>query len=799
MIAEDAIRDGVAALFERGHVVEVRALKTARGTASGYFDAAEALMTSVRQLDEQHVPAIYATINPVVPALLARSANRVTAYARDTTQDAHIVRRSRLLIDLDARRPSGISATDVEHEAALARAVVIRECLRKREWPEPLYVDSGNGAHLIYPIDLPNDADATRLVRDVLRVLAERFDDDVVEVDQSVHNAARIVKIPGTWARKGDDLPERPHRRSSLIDVPPLFGADIVTTMQLASLVADLAPRRDEQRTTHDASFDLEAFLVQHMAVKRGPEPYDGGERWIVECPFDSTHGGTSSAVLRLSSGALVYKCQHNGCRDRRWGDVRERYEPGYDGRRESSATSSRTHKDHADVVWDDSRPWPLLDRSALYGPAGEFVRGVAPNTEADPAALLFTVLAAVGNIAGGNVNARIHDDRHPARLFVVLVGKTSSGGKGTSYAVVRPLLRRIDESWFESRTLGGFGSGEAVVTELGATEDVEGGEIDPVDPVNPVDPRLLVVEREFARVLAVAGRDGSTLSMILRDAWDGAPLQARRSKTRVVAKNHHVSAIAHITPHELRESLRETEMSNGFANRFLFVASHRSQKLPFGGVIPEQAYDAYGALFKHAIGGAPDRVITFAEDARAPWAALYNAEEDRDGLTGDLTARSASQRLRLATAYAALDGDRYIRAAHVFAAEACWRYSVATVEHIFGDMRGDRTQDRLLAAAREAYPEGLTSVDVDRLFTKSVSAQRIGDAREALIKRNLLRKVQTPSGPAGGRPTMTIYAIPLAGSTGLTGSTVASHRVNPVDPVDPVVEADNVGDGAIV
>ncbi len=439
---------------------------------------------------------------------------------------------------------------------------------------------------------------------------------------------------------------------------------------------------------------------------------------------------------------------------------------------------------DKPQVNWGDASPWPTLDDAALYGPAGEFVRAVAPKTEADPAALLFTMLAAVGNIAGGNVNARIHDDRHPARLFIVLVGKTSSGGKGTSYAVVRPLLRRIDESWFESRTLGGFGSGEAVVTELGVAEDVGAGE---VDPVNPVDPRLLVIEREFARVLAVAGRDGSTLSMILRDAWDGAPLQVRRSKDRVIARNHHVSVIAHVTPRELRERLNESEMSNGFANRFLFVASRRSQRLPFGGVIPDSTYDAFSATFKHAIGRQSDRLIAFASDARQPWAALYNAEEDRDGLAGDLTARSASQRLRLATAYAVLDGDAQIRAVHVAAAQSCWRYSVATVEHVFGGMRGDKTQDRLLTAARDAYPDGLTSVDVDRILGKNMSAERISNARDALIERNLLRMLTTPSGASGGRPTKTIYAVPFNGLTGSTGLTPSEVVVTPVNPVDPL------------
>ncbi len=442
MISHDVIHEGVAALWQPGTVTEVRALKTARGTASGYFDDPDALMTSVRQLDEQHVPAVYATLNPVVPSLLARSANRVTAYARDTTQDAHIVRRSRLLIDLDARRPSGISASDVEHEAAVTRAVVIREYLREREWPEPLYVDSGNGAHLIYAIDLPNDAEATQLVRDVLSVLAERFGDDVVEVDQSVHNAARIAKIPGTWARKGDNLPDRPHRQSRVIDRPDVFGTAVVAEEQLAALVGEFksSPAPQSVATALSGAFDLEAFLVQHMRVKRGPEPHDGALRWIVDCPFDSSHKGTSAAVLRLDAGrgAIVFKCQHNGCRDRRWEDVRAHYQPV----RTSSASGASLISRASGVEITAEERWPSR---------------VALEQQTAPAALPVELVPEPLRANVDDIAARMSVPiGFVAMPMIVALGSVI----GTSIAV-KP--KKYDNAWYEFPNLWG-----ALVAEPG-------------------------------------------------------------------------------------------------------------------------------------------------------------------------------------------------------------------------------------------------------------------------------------------------------------------------------------------
>ena len=71
-----------------------------------------------------------------------------------------------------------------------------------------------NGAHLLYRIDLPNDQEALAFVTHALAELDRRYSDDVVKVDVTSANAARIWKAYGTVARKGDSIPGRPHRLS---------------------------------------------------------------------------------------------------------------------------------------------------------------------------------------------------------------------------------------------------------------------------------------------------------------------------------------------------------------------------------------------------------------------------------------------------------------------------------------------------------------------------------------------------------------------------------------------------------
>ena len=143
----------------------------------------------------------------------------------------------------------GISSTDDEHEAAISRAIECRDWLRGLGWPEPILADSGNGAHLLYGIDLPNDAESKTLVEACLQALDFLFSDETVGVDRAIANAARIFKVYGTLAAKGSDVPERPHRLSRLLDVPDSVE-NVPTELlhQLADMVPKQPPRQGRVR-----------------------------------------------------------------------------------------------------------------------------------------------------------------------------------------------------------------------------------------------------------------------------------------------------------------------------------------------------------------------------------------------------------------------------------------------------------------------------------------------------------------------------------------------------------------------
>jgi hypothetical protein len=121
------------------------------------------------------------------------------------------------LIDLDRAGSCKDPATDDEIKEAAKVADGIAEWFQRFGDAETFRVMSGNGIHLYYALDLPNDGDSEILCQTLLRALAGKFDTDVIKVDRAVFDAARITKVPGTFARKGVESPERPYRRAIIL------------------------------------------------------------------------------------------------------------------------------------------------------------------------------------------------------------------------------------------------------------------------------------------------------------------------------------------------------------------------------------------------------------------------------------------------------------------------------------------------------------------------------------------------------------------------------------------------------
>ena len=333
--------------FQAGDVFEVRVLDAVSADyrrehiESGYFDYEHisAVPEALKRL--LSFRGVYVTVNPVNPDLLARAVNRLRPAGRNpTTADTDIVRRRWLLIDCDPRRASGVSSSNAEHDFALAKAREIRDGLSSLGWADPIMTDSGNGAQLMYRIDLP--ADDGELVRRVIDEIAKASSEQVA-IDTSVHNPARIWRLPGTMNCKGDSIPERPHRMARILEEPQ----DIVSVSrgQMQDIVSYQS--EDTQTDVPDddwkhtmPAFDLDSWIAQYCPELGSPQPWKGGRKWIFPvCPFNEAHTNKSAVLIQEPSGAVAFKCHHNGCSGNDWRALRELREPGcYDRREEANS-----------------------------------------------------------------------------------------------------------------------------------------------------------------------------------------------------------------------------------------------------------------------------------------------------------------------------------------------------------------------------------------------------------------------------------------------------------------------------
>jgi hypothetical protein len=438
----EQIKRAIAALHGPSSVIELRAIHKGgrKRVDAGYFDGehrdllvAEAIKLNI------HGAAVYTTMNELDPQLLSRTANRIQEYAQATATDSNVIRRQWLLIDIDPQRPKDTSATREQLALVLDRAGVIYDFLTQRGWPKPASADSGNGLHFLYRVDLPNDEPSRDLIKHCLEALAARFDDYAVKVDRSVFNAARIIKLHGTVANKGDNVPSAPWRLSRLRSVPDqLHSVPLELLQALAAEVTAPKPNTTTTTTMNGHAWsesNMQDFLTRGGIEAIGPEPHEGVSRWRLKaCPFNPDHGYGEAAVFLRPDGRLGFECRHNSCQDKHWKDLRTLV----DGERTYRHADYATPKDSQHLQGSNEKseftsepeplrrplppaePYPLQALGDVLGTAAQRIRDVL----GVPAAMAGqSILAAASLAVQAHADVEIDGRREPLSLWGICIG----------------------------------------------------------------------------------------------------------------------------------------------------------------------------------------------------------------------------------------------------------------------------------------------------------------------------------------------------------------------------------------
>jgi hypothetical protein len=327
-------------LFADAGLVELAVRHAGDWWRGGLFDDPVAFRQVVDEIGDE--ADVYTTFNQIrtssADARHRRVHNKLMRGRGLKNED--ITRRVRLVFDLDPVRAAGFDKYNASNREVMA-AVHVAGRLRddftqKANWPEPAFVYSGNGAHVIFKADISVSLENDRLVRMLYAGIRTYFASSQVSFDTAVQNAARILRLPGTWNIGKLSSPDRPARAArvitpetwdravsigDVIDLLHRYGMDVAYKRKISA-------RRARASHVDGAgdyrSLDVVAWFGAHGSYKR---PL-GDSKHAVICPWHPEHStpdapdGSDSVVWESDGGWPTFHCSHAHCNGRTLVDV---------------------------------------------------------------------------------------------------------------------------------------------------------------------------------------------------------------------------------------------------------------------------------------------------------------------------------------------------------------------------------------------------------------------------------------------------------------------------------------------
>jgi hypothetical protein len=335
MIDKEQLRLWWNTFVGEGNFTEVRIL--GRFSYSGYFKSFDNLCKQLEPYTNMDDEQIYFILNSIDKDCYARpQCEKFVKSPKATTTDSDIIRRKYLLLDFDPIRKSQTNSSDAQFELAHKKAQdVYRFLIREHGFTDSIICISGNGWHVLVPVDLPCDEETNKIVKNFYTYMGSIFSDNEVEFDEKVYTNARLTKLYSTWAKKGANLPTNPWRQSKIVYIPKELKP---TPIEKIKELADLAPKEEPKQAPNrpnrnyiNTPFDLRTWLNEHGIVYKEEINGDGTKFVLEHCPWEDTHSNKQkwdSALFQNSDGQITFSCFHSHCKDKTWFDFRTFYEP---------------------------------------------------------------------------------------------------------------------------------------------------------------------------------------------------------------------------------------------------------------------------------------------------------------------------------------------------------------------------------------------------------------------------------------------------------------------------------------
>jgi hypothetical protein len=406
--------------------------------------------------------------------------------------------------------------------------------------------------HLYYRLDLDGGSD---LPRRALRGLDERFSTPDVKVDTTVGNAARIMRVPGTWNAKGDD---RSLHRSCTVE--SAGEKCIVTPEQLAAVAvpASTSPSTAgvATGTISSTSLDVDVWLKRHGVKHRGKQPWrgggDGAHRWVLNtCAFNSSHNRGEAAITQRANGAVGFSCRHNSCSQHSWQEFRT-----------VILAASKVNRVVAEA--DLRPPYPV---DALPSTIQDVVQAQREVTRSDPAAVAVPILTAMLGVIGNAVVLEPQDEWSEVMVAWTAVVAPSGEMKSAMVGIAEKVLHELEENF-----------PPPLPDERRERLVVNDTTVEALGDVASRNPRGLILFRDelsaFLRGIGQYKNSPSADEGFWLSAYEGKRHSVdRRSTGNVTVPKLLVSVLGGIQPAVLRREMGERNRGeSGFTARYWFV-----------------------------------------------------------------------------------------------------------------------------------------------------------------------------------------------------------------------------------
>ena len=665
------IAEGIRLLIDDGCVFEVRGTDIPRGEynqpVSGYFTDPSQAAGKAAAIEGG--AGVYLTLNQLDTAFCARDTFGIISWARKdaATKDKHVTRRRWLLLDIDSNRVTGVCATDAElaHAAELTDRVEAT-LTDQYGFPDPITITSGNGFYLLYRVDLPNDDEMAKLFQNFLNWAHDEFRHDGAHVDDSVYNAARIVRIPGTINTKGRHTAERPHRMCRVLHVPDVL--ECVSAETIRAAIGSAPAASTASQTSNDDTFDMLAYLQQQNVEVLREEPHNGGTKYIVVCPYCGCNAGKAS-VFVSGDGTPGFHCFHASCvgstsfpslRDKLEGtawrqqsvDVAKRYQEY----KQQSSTSTLTPPAPPAPPKDELR-WEPMPLDGFPQIVQEYILAKSKSLSVDPSLVAMSVLAACSGAIGYTHGLRVKSDYLVSAgiwaqgIVNSGVGKTAIVNSATAanqqHDMELAVEYRREKKVYDAQRKGRKNNEESEGLTVPICKQValQNFTIEALKLALSQNPRgLLALSAEGATVLRSFGEykqgRGESDRAYMCQVWSHEWSKTNRKKDNeiLVAAHPYVAMLLMCQDESFRNAMPPDAYYTGFAYRFLLAFPPELSIDPLAEGVSEVLQSKYDRIIYALYGLSPDfshnsrpiEVLVEDHETRMVWASYVLENEGR-------------------------------------------------------------------------------------------------------------------------------------------------------------------------